>query len=49
MILENSKDINLDDVEEHFVKIFKKSDYRNSEGDIKDIALDSDDSNMKIY
>jgi len=49
MSWENFKDINLEDVEEHFVKIFKKSDYRNNEEDIKDIDLDGDDSNMKIY
>ena len=49
MSWENLKDINLEDVEEHFVKIYKKSNYRNSEEDNKDIDPDSDDSNMKIY
>jgi|GEM_PF-6765421 len=49
MVWENFKDINLSNVEEHFVKIFKKSNCRNSEEDIKDTNLDSDDSNMKIY
>jgi len=49
MSWENFKDINLEDAGEHFVKIFKKSDYRNSEEDLKDINLDSDDSNMKIF
>ncbi|MFO7951452.1 MAG: hypothetical protein R6U91_01390 [Bacillota bacterium] len=50
--MENPKNINLDNVEEHFVKIYKKSNYRNNrnnEEDIKDIDLDSDDSNMKIF
>ena len=46
---ENLKDISLYDVEEHFVKIFKKSSFRNSEENSNDFDLDSDDSNMKIY
>ncbi len=46
---ENLKDISLYDVEEHFVKIFKKSIYRNSEENSEDFNLDSDDSKMKIY
>ncbi len=49
MVWEDFKDINLGNVEELFVKIFKKSNYRNSEENLKNINLDSDDSNMKIY
>ncbi len=49
MVFENPKDINFSNVEESFVKIFKKSNYRNREEDIADISLSRDDSNMKIY
>lgn len=49
MVFENPKDINFDNIEENFMKIFKKSNYRNREEDIKDISLNRDDSNMKIY
>ena len=49
MVFEYPKDSNFDNVEENFIKIFKKSNYRNSEEDIKDIPLNSDDSNMKIF
>ena len=47
MILKNSKDIYLDNEDDLSIKIFKKSNY--TEEDIKDIILDSDDSNMKIF
>ncbi|MBW6463222.1 MAG: hypothetical protein SCJ94_10830 [Bacillota bacterium] len=49
MVLENPNDNYLDNIEEHFVKIFKKSNYQNSEEEINDIDLDSDDSDMKIF
>ncbi|UNC91193.1 hypothetical protein [Candidatus Contubernalis alkaliaceticus] len=49
MILKNSKDISLDNEDDRSIKIFEKSNYRNREKDIKDIILDSDDSNLKIF
>ncbi len=48
MILKNSKDIILDNENGHSMKIFEKSHYRDKEN-IKDVILDSDDSNMKIF
>jgi len=47
--LKNSKDIYLDNEDDRSMKIFEKSSYREREEDIKDIILDSDDSNMKIF
>ena len=49
MILKNSKDINLDNEDDRSMKIFEKSNYRDREEDIKDITLDSDDSDIKIF
>ncbi|MDW7740266.1 MAG: hypothetical protein SCJ97_09465 [Bacillota bacterium] len=49
MVLENPKNININNVEEHFVRIYKKSSYRNSEEDIKDDNFKNDDSDMKIF
>ena len=49
MILENSKDINLDNEDDRSMKIFEKSYYRDRKEDIKDIIFDSYDSNMKIF
>ncbi len=48
MILKNFKDIILDNENGRYMKIFEKSNYRDKE-DIKDVILDSDDSNMKIF
>ena len=36
MILENSKDIYLDNEDDHSMKIFEKSNYRDRKEDIKD-------------
>lgn len=49
MILKNSKEINLDNEGDLSIKIFEKSNYRESEEDIKDSILDSDDSIMKMF
>ena len=49
MILKNSKDINLDNEDDRSMKIFKKSNDREREEDIKDSILESDDSDMKIF
>lgn len=47
MILKDSKDINLDNEDDLSIKIFEKTNY--TEEDTKDIIVDSDDSNMKIF
>ena len=47
--METSKDFNLNDVDDLYMKIFEKSNYRDIEEDIKGSILDSDDSDTKIF
>ena len=49
LTFEYSKNISFENVEENFMKIFKKTNYRNTEEDIQDIPINSDDSDMKIF
>ena len=49
MILKNPKDINPDNEDDRSMKVYEISNHRDSEEDIKDNILSSDDSDMKIF
>ena len=49
MTLENFKDANFDNEDDSSMKIFEKSNFRDRAEDKKDVILNSDDSDIKIF